>query len=610
MSEQPVRAGTKPAKPIPDSAEVEPVQVRGTFLQRSNHDKLASDKIGEELNPNACIWRLYAEEAQEYDTAMAQERNRNLDTMLLFATLFSAIVTAFLIQSTDLLEQDYSKESMQLLLALVQSQRRIEAGTPDTTLALVEIPKFVPSASTRAANILWFAALIISLGAAVVAMLAKEWLSAFTLYRTRHAHEYALKRQNRLEALKAWNMRPIIGLLPICLNAALFLFSLGLIVRLWDLDGVVAAFTTGISAVVSMVYVYFVLAGALSPTCPYKSRLSGYVRWIIPLCILKQFDSRKAAAPDEQKSVKPEEVDLLTWLLHYSSDPTLGSYVTQALAGLKSSPLGLPTFLNTEKKLEELCTTYKQNRKFLVTLFDLGAQAIDQLRMTPTGGRNELAISGGLNAARLAVAISEIYPHALTWQLCTVVEAIQAQGGATERVGGNTPTQANSPELPVQGNSIVITVTKSATREAAQTQENRSEGASVVRDSSIDAHENKTEQDSSLIIDLPSAIKITDLENVFSALDLVWAETSPALVLSAYAYLATAELKVVRHALLFSSRYKEKLPANVLTKLQSLDEEYLQERYNRALSRTALVVKASLCQLNIRGKPGSAVCCS
>ncbi|CAE6469843.1 unnamed protein product, partial [Rhizoctonia solani] len=108
----------------PDPTKAESVRGRGTFYQESNHDKLASDKIGEELNPNACIWRLYAEEAKEYDTEVTHERNENLNNMLLFATLFSAIVTAFVIESTSLLEQDSSEISNQLLLALVQSQQR------------------------------------------------------------------------------------------------------------------------------------------------------------------------------------------------------------------------------------------------------------------------------------------------------------------------------------------------------------------------------------------------------------------------------------------------------------------------------------------------------
>ncbi|KAG8681146.1 hypothetical protein FRC11_001506, partial [Ceratobasidium sp. 423] len=219
------------------------------FHHQPYHDKLASDRIGEELNPEACIWRLYEEEAKPYDTEVTHGRGKNLDNMLLFATLFSAIVTAFLSGSMSLLQQDSSGVSMQLLLMLVQSQQRIETRTPNTTSPPVEIPTFAPSAAARAINVLWFSSLSCSLGAAVFALIAKEWLIAFTTYRTRHAHEYALERRSRLTSIDTWNMFPIIDFLPTLLNIGVLIFSIGLIVRLWLIDYVVAGVITVLTAI-------------------------------------------------------------------------------------------------------------------------------------------------------------------------------------------------------------------------------------------------------------------------------------------------------------------------------------------------------------------------
>ncbi|CAE6493361.1 unnamed protein product [Rhizoctonia solani] len=111
-----------PSNPTPDPTPADPKQAWGPLNQNVNYDKLASDRIGEELNPNATIWKMYTEEAREYDTEFTRERNENLNNMLLFATLFSAIVTAFIIESANLLEQNPSDISAQLLLMLVQSQ--------------------------------------------------------------------------------------------------------------------------------------------------------------------------------------------------------------------------------------------------------------------------------------------------------------------------------------------------------------------------------------------------------------------------------------------------------------------------------------------------------
>ncbi|KAF8606997.1 hypothetical protein BDV93DRAFT_331841 [Ceratobasidium sp. AG-I] len=85
------------------------------------HERLAADKIGEELTPDAGIWQMYVEEAKEHDDELVAGKNKNLDTMLIFAALFSAILTAFLIESKSMLEQDNSELTVALLLLVVQS---------------------------------------------------------------------------------------------------------------------------------------------------------------------------------------------------------------------------------------------------------------------------------------------------------------------------------------------------------------------------------------------------------------------------------------------------------------------------------------------------------
>ncbi|CAE6527366.1 unnamed protein product [Rhizoctonia solani] len=516
----------KPSNPMPDLTPADPKQAGGPVNHNVNYNKLASDKIGEELNPNATMWKLYREEAKEYDTEFTRERNGNLNNMLLFATLFSAIVTAFIIESTNLLEQDSSDVSAQLLLMLVQSQQRIETGSPNTTSSSIKMPDFAPSPTARVINVLWFASLMISLGAAVVAILAKEWLTAFTTNRTRDAHKYALERQARHASLDAWKMLLVIDLLPTFLNFALFVFGLGLIIRLWLLDLVVAGVMTAVSALLCVVYLFFVIAGAAYENCPYKSRLSAYIKqsatytWKIvqSTSIFREFVSNRSTPSNtevntkqtNEKGLESKEVGLLTWLYNFSSDPILETYVTQALAGLMSLKLKLPTFL--DKGTSECHELYIKDNERLTSVFELGAQAVNQLRMAPSKGRNELDSCGGTNVARLALAVAEIYPHAVTWQLCSPQEVIQTRGDTIQELA-----QTHSPKPAIRG--CIST------------------------------------------IDMKSVCKITD--NIYDALDLVWAETSPALTLTAYAYLLAAELKMARHSLAFLEYQKQQSLASL-----------------------------------------------
>ncbi|KAF8601845.1 hypothetical protein BDV93DRAFT_393317, partial [Ceratobasidium sp. AG-I] len=190
---------------------------------------------GEELAPDATIWQLYYDEAKEHDEELVKAQNDNLDMMLLFAALFSAILSAFLIESKNMVQQDPAGVSIALLLSIAQSQQRIEQGNPQLVSAPIVLPDFVVSLSARWINGLWFFALALSLSAALIAMLAKEWLMAFTTSRPRSAHAFALLHQARLVGLNQWHALHIIDLLPSMLHLALLLFSLGLVLYLWTL---------------------------------------------------------------------------------------------------------------------------------------------------------------------------------------------------------------------------------------------------------------------------------------------------------------------------------------------------------------------------------------
>ena len=54
--------------------------------------RLAADKPGEELAPDAAIWCLYQDQSNEYDRELVDNKNRNLDMMLLFvSSVFSPV---------------------------------------------------------------------------------------------------------------------------------------------------------------------------------------------------------------------------------------------------------------------------------------------------------------------------------------------------------------------------------------------------------------------------------------------------------------------------------------------------------------------------------------
>ncbi|QRV96306.1 hypothetical protein RhiJN_24324 [Ceratobasidium sp. AG-Ba] len=309
------------------------------------YQRLANEVPGRELAPEATVWEMYVEEAKEHDSELFRGENDNLDMMLLFAALFSAILTAFIIESKSLLQQDSADVSVTLLLAIAQSQQRIEQGTPQV-LPPIEMPAFAAPAAARWINGLWFTALALSLAAALVAMLAKEWLTAFMVSRPRAPHAYALMHHRRLQGLKQWGALHMIDLLPSMLHLSLLLFSIGLAVYLWLLDSGIAIAEIVIAVVTIIFYAGTVLLGALYESCPFMTQMSKYMRALFEASHLVQ-DSRKPESKNpistNDGQTTEEELHTLHWLIETARDPVIVDFSLQVLNGLNLKPQAQPS---------------------------------------------------------------------------------------------------------------------------------------------------------------------------------------------------------------------------------------------------------------------------
>ncbi|QRV82405.1 hypothetical protein RhiJN_10420 [Ceratobasidium sp. AG-Ba] len=333
----------KMAKPKPPKATsstgatyVPTNQIPPSTTRLPAYERLANEVLGRELAPEAKVWEMYVEEAKEHDSELVKGENDNLDMMLLFAALFSAILTAFIIESKNLLQQDSTDVSVTLLLAIAQSQQRIEQGTPQV-LPPIEMPAFASSAAARWINGLWFAALALSLAAALVAMLAKEWLTAFMVLRPRAPHAYALTHHRRLQGLKHWGALHMIDLLPSMLHLSLLLFSIGLAVYLWLLDSRIAIAEVVITIMTIIFYAGTVLLGALYESCPFVTQMSKYMRVLFKALHLVQ-DSRKPGSGNTSNindgQTTEEELHTLHWLIETARDPVIVDCSLQVLNGL------------------------------------------------------------------------------------------------------------------------------------------------------------------------------------------------------------------------------------------------------------------------------------
>ncbi|KAJ7116864.1 hypothetical protein C8R44DRAFT_627483, partial [Mycena epipterygia] len=136
--------------------------ILGTVSERDpSHDSAA-----------AKLWSVYVREAEKYDRALVESWKSDMEGMLIFAGLFSASLTAFLIESYKTLTQD-SGETTVLLLAQISQQ--LAAAANGTNLTITPSTAFTPPATSLVCNGFWFVSLGLSLTCALIATLLEQW---------------------------------------------------------------------------------------------------------------------------------------------------------------------------------------------------------------------------------------------------------------------------------------------------------------------------------------------------------------------------------------------------------------------------------------------------
>ncbi|KAK1226665.1 hypothetical protein PQX77_010344 [Marasmius sp. AFHP31] len=160
-------------------------------------------------------------EITSLDDGFVNGWKEDIDTLLVFAGLFSAVVTAFTVESYQWLEEAPEDVAVVLLRQISQQMNNTAVPSP---------PPFQVSSSVIRINILWFLSLIIALVDALFALLCKQWLREHRRHtRTRTPEEALALRWLRSQSLKKWHIQTILGALPMLLELALFLFLAGIL---------------------------------------------------------------------------------------------------------------------------------------------------------------------------------------------------------------------------------------------------------------------------------------------------------------------------------------------------------------------------------------------
>ncbi|KAK0227010.1 hypothetical protein EDD85DRAFT_777368, partial [Armillaria nabsnona] len=223
--------------------------------------KFAEDKRYEELGSAARVWRIYLEECAASDGEMVEGWRDGLDVLLVFAGLFSAVVTTFVAQTSQSLQVDYGQVTTLLLIELINVQRSASNGSLVNDVPRSDLT-FRPSTSDSWVNGLWFTSLSLSLTAALFAVLTKQWI-----------HQY-LSVPSGTPRDRCRRVGLIIGLLPVLMSASLGVFLVGLVLFIIPLRVSIAGVVGAITFMSFSAYIVTNFLPILYPSCPYKTPLS------------------------------------------------------------------------------------------------------------------------------------------------------------------------------------------------------------------------------------------------------------------------------------------------------------------------------------------------
>ncbi|CDO68482.1 hypothetical protein BN946_scf184499.g7 [Trametes cinnabarina] len=200
------------------------------------------------------------------------------DGLVVFATLLSAVVTSFVIDSNANLKPDQQSIAVDLLRQ-ISSQL---SGEKSSITALNNVP-FKPALSTVVENASLYASLICCLLSAGLGVFHKEWLREYTLYLPLDPQLRLRAVQHRHEGCDYWKIWFTIASISLFLQLGVAFFIGAILVSVWSPYPTLR----DILGVLIIIWVIFWLGSAICPTfasnCPFKSPLSRLIFFVVHL---------------------------------------------------------------------------------------------------------------------------------------------------------------------------------------------------------------------------------------------------------------------------------------------------------------------------------------
>ncbi|KAH7098901.1 hypothetical protein BKA62DRAFT_758936 [Auriculariales sp. MPI-PUGE-AT-0066] len=249
--------------------------------------KYHPDAFGDEASPNARVWRVYRDRVTDLDDDLLDGWHKTLDVLLIFMGLFSAVATAFIVETSKRLQPDFTEITAKAVIALLSQSNNASSVTP----ALPSLESGDPDTRARWISGIWFVSLTLALLDALLVILTKQWLVDYTSKQRQPAacaQQWAWRHYAFRQGLDRWGISVFISILFVILYAALYFFLTGLLVFLFQLDTRICIIPTAITAIVSIFHLATTIAPLWWGDCPTTTPLLSHLallfsltRWLI-----------------------------------------------------------------------------------------------------------------------------------------------------------------------------------------------------------------------------------------------------------------------------------------------------------------------------------------
>ncbi|KAF9529483.1 hypothetical protein CPB83DRAFT_835139 [Crepidotus variabilis] len=176
-------------------------------------------------------WETVADHLMQREKSRCDSWKDEVDKLLIFSGLFSAVVAGLLVESHKSLREDPVEALLTKLVA--QGANYTISNTSSN---------YVPSLSVKRVNSLWFLSLVLSLATALIGIVAQQWMREHIRPSPKNTpiRQLPALLNMHAEALDQFQVPKLFTALPLLLITSLIIFLIGLVNFLWSLNHEIA----------------------------------------------------------------------------------------------------------------------------------------------------------------------------------------------------------------------------------------------------------------------------------------------------------------------------------------------------------------------------------